>query len=118
MSWALLPLTEEQREIQRLAREFAQTEIVPYTAAWDRDAHFERSVIARDELRKLQKILDDLPSRTRSVMIMRRVEGLSRDEIAQQLGVSEVTVKWHLNEGLRALADALYGAQFELRGRR
>jgi alkylation response protein AidB-like acyl-CoA dehydrogenase len=47
MSWALLPLTEEQREIQRLAREFAQTEIVPHTAAWDRDAHFERSVIAR-----------------------------------------------------------------------
>ena len=44
MSWALLPLTEEQREIQRLAREFAQTEIVPHTAAWDRDAHFERSV--------------------------------------------------------------------------
>ncbi|MBX6331222.1 MAG: acyl-CoA dehydrogenase [Gemmatimonadaceae bacterium] len=47
MSWALLPLTDEQREIQRMAREFAQAEIAPYTAAWDRDAHFERSVITR-----------------------------------------------------------------------
>ena len=47
MSWALIPLTEEQREIQRLAREFAQEEIAPHTAAWDRDAHFERAVIDR-----------------------------------------------------------------------
>jgi len=78
----------------------------------------ERNVIAREDLRKLQNALDELPARTRSVVIMRRVEGLSRDEIAKQLGVSEVTIKWHLNEGLRALADALYGAQPNSRGRR
>lgn len=78
----------------------------------------ERKVIARDDLRNLQKALDGLPSRTRSVVIMRRVEGLSREEIARQLGISEVTVKWHLNEGLRALADTIYGAEPETRGRR
>ena len=75
----------------------------------------DRSAIARDDLRKLQQVLDDLPPRTRAVVIMRRVEGLSRSDIAKQLGISEVTIKWHLNEGLRALADALYGERPDLR---
>jgi alkylation response protein AidB-like acyl-CoA dehydrogenase len=47
MSWALIPLTEEQREIQRTAREFAEAEIAPHSAAWDRDSYFDRSVIAK-----------------------------------------------------------------------
>ena len=33
-------LTDEQREIQALAREFAQAEIDPNAAAWDRDHRF------------------------------------------------------------------------------
>ena len=33
-------LTDEQREIQALAREFAQAEIEPNAAAWDREHHF------------------------------------------------------------------------------
>jgi alkylation response protein AidB-like acyl-CoA dehydrogenase len=47
MSWALHPLTEEQQQIQQLAREFAQTEIAPHSAAWDRDAYFEPSIIKK-----------------------------------------------------------------------
>jgi alkylation response protein AidB-like acyl-CoA dehydrogenase len=44
---ALLDLTEEQREIQRLAREFALTEIAPHADEWDRAAHFEKSLVGR-----------------------------------------------------------------------
>jgi alkylation response protein AidB-like acyl-CoA dehydrogenase len=47
MSWALIPLTEEQREIQRTAREFAQAEIAPNSARWDRDSYFDRSLIGK-----------------------------------------------------------------------
>ncbi|HEX5437119.1 MAG TPA: acyl-CoA dehydrogenase [Gemmatimonadaceae bacterium] len=47
MSWALIPLTEEQREIQHLAREFAQQQIAPHSEAWDRDAIFDRGIIAQ-----------------------------------------------------------------------
>ena len=47
MSWALIPLNEEQREIQRTAREFAEAEIAPHSAAWDRDSYFDRSVITK-----------------------------------------------------------------------
>ena len=69
----------------------------------------DRTAIAKDELRRWQAALDRLAPRTREVVTLRRIEGLSRAEIAQRLGITEVTVKWHLNEGLRALADDLYG---------
>ncbi|MGH7717696.1 MAG: acyl-CoA dehydrogenase [Gemmatimonadaceae bacterium] len=47
MSWALIPLTEEQREIQRVAREFAEGEIAPHSEQWDREAYFDRGTIAK-----------------------------------------------------------------------
>src|SRR5687767_5963744 len=45
MAWALTPLTEEQRAVQSTAREFAARELAPHVDAWDRDAHFEPSLI-------------------------------------------------------------------------
>src|SRR5262249_51258864 len=45
MTWALTPLTEEQREIQHAAREFAEREIAPHSAEWDRDQHFEVDLV-------------------------------------------------------------------------
>ena len=47
MTWALTPLTEEQLSIQSVARDFALKELAPYTAAWDRDSHFEESLIPK-----------------------------------------------------------------------
>lgn len=47
MTWALTPLTEEQRAIQAAAREFARAELAPHVDAWDRDAHFEPSIIGK-----------------------------------------------------------------------
>ncbi len=44
-------LSETQRQIVDLAREFARTKIEPHAAQWDRTAHFPRDVI--DELGKL-----------------------------------------------------------------
>jgi butyryl-CoA dehydrogenase len=40
-------LTAEQREIQALAREVAESEIVPHAAEWDREHHFPRGVFAK-----------------------------------------------------------------------
>jgi len=47
VSWALHPLTEEQSEVQKLAREFAKAEIVPYAAEWDEKAHFEPTLVKK-----------------------------------------------------------------------
>ena len=42
-----LSLTPEQREIQALAREFAEAEIAPHAAAWDRDHTFPTAVFSK-----------------------------------------------------------------------
>ncbi|MEO7823356.1 MAG: acyl-CoA dehydrogenase family protein, partial [Gemmatimonadaceae bacterium] len=47
MSWALHPLTEEQCEVQKLAREFAQAEIAPHAAEWDENAYFEPTMVGK-----------------------------------------------------------------------
>jgi hypothetical protein len=47
MSWALHPLTEEQTEVQKLAREFARSEIVPHSAEWDEKAYFEPTLVKK-----------------------------------------------------------------------
>jgi RNA polymerase sigma-70 factor (ECF subfamily) len=69
----------------------------------------ERAVIARDALRRLTWALDRLPPRCREAVTLRKIEGLSRREIASRMGIAEFTVNRHLTEGMRALADILYG---------
>jgi len=43
----LLALTAEQREIQRLAREFAAAEILPHAARLDREACFDPAIVGK-----------------------------------------------------------------------
>jgi len=105
--------------IRRLRRE----QIVPIEAVSDFDALGtaietpgpDSNLIARDELRRLQAALDRLPPRCREAFVMRQVDGLSRREIAARMGVTEKTVKTHLQAAGRALADILYGEHADVR---
>jgi RNA polymerase sigma factor (sigma-70 family) len=69
------------------------------------DAH----TIAREELRRVQAALAHLPPRAREAVVLFQVHGFSRREIASRMGIAEKTVTSHLNAGMRALADLLYG---------
>lgn len=69
----------------------------------------DRSVIARQELRRLQSALDRLPSRCREAVMLSKIEGLSRREVATRMGIADATVSMHLTDGMYALADILYG---------
>jgi RNA polymerase sigma-70 factor (ECF subfamily) len=72
----------------------------------------DRNAMAREELRRLQAALENLPPRCRQAVILKKIEGLSRKEIASRMGISEDTVHRHLTEGRRALADLLYGGDW------
>jgi len=73
----------------------------------------DRSVIARDELRRLQVAIDHLPPRCREAVILGRMEGLTGQQIAARMGISEATVSKHLATGMYALANVLYGKGLE-----
>jgi len=74
----------------------------------------DRSVMAQDELRRLQAALEKLPPRCREVVVLGRIEGLSGKEISQRLGIGASTVSEHLATGMNTLADLLFGDEAEL----
>ena len=77
----------------------------------------DRILLAREGLRRLQAALDLLPPRIREAVYLRKVEGLSRSEIAARMDIAVFTVNRHLTEGMRALADILYSGQADPRGK-
>jgi RNA polymerase sigma-70 factor (ECF subfamily) len=56
---------------------------------------------------RFYRALADLPPRQRLVVWWFEVDGLDTAEIAAKLDVSQVTVRWHLHQGRRALRAAL-----------
>ncbi len=68
----------------------------------------DRNVAARDELKRVREAVEQLPPRYREVVQLRRIEGLSRREIAQRLGLAEQTVAEYLTKAMSSLARLLY----------
>ncbi|MEH3158343.1 MAG: RNA polymerase sigma factor [Sphingomonas taxi] len=69
----------------------------------------ERNLTARDELRRAQAGFDALPPKCREVVRLRKIEGLSRQDTAQRMGVTIATVEKQLTLGMRALVDFMLG---------
>lgn len=107
--------------IDRVRRE----RVIPIEAVEDLDAIGvaidepgpDRVVIARESLRRLQAAISRLPVRCREAVVLKQVNGLSRHEIAVRMGISDKMVTEHLTNGMRALADILFGESSEARGK-
>ena len=81
MSARLHDLTEEQSQIQSLAREFAEREIAPFIEKWDEEAYFEPSLVKKmGELGFLGMLLPD------------EYEGLGVDTSTYLLALEEIAV--------------------------
>lgn len=78
-----------------------------------RTRHKPEPQLAADQEAKLLatvsvwKALDRLQPRRRAVVVMHELEGLPVPSIATLLGISAITVRWHLSVGRRELAHAL-----------
>lgn len=75
----------------------------------------EQHLTAREELRRTQRGLEQLPPRCREVIWLRKVEGLSTRETADRLGISLDTVEKQITQGMRALADFMLGGSGKIR---
>jgi len=66
----------------------------------------EALVVARSVV---WRALETLDPRRRAVLVMHELEGAPVDAIARLLGVTAVTVRWHLSRGRRQLAAVIRG---------
>jgi RNA polymerase sigma factor (sigma-70 family) len=71
----------------------------------DEAAQAEDIINAHQELEILATALRQLPAKTRHVVTLRKVYGLSQKEIAAYFNISENTVEQHLTKGVRALIN-------------
>ena len=98
-AWLVRVLVNVQRDAWRRAavrRRFAPRLAEPATS----QAPQEAALVARSVV---WHALASLPPRRRAVVILRELEELPVPEIAALLGVSPITVRWHLAAGLRRL---------------
>lgn len=66
-----------------------------------------QDVMDSELLEALQRALEELPWNQRSVWLLREVEGLGYDEIAQALNISVGSVRGLLHRGRRQLAERM-----------
>lgn len=68
----------------------------------------EHQASAREELRQLQKAIDDLPPRCRQIVLWRKIDNLSQREVAQRLGVTEEVVESQVAKAMRLLTESMH----------
>lgn len=67
----------------------------------------ERLVEIGQDLRRLERFLMSLPLRCREVFVLSRVRGMSNQEVARHLGISEKMVEKHISRALTACRQQL-----------
>ncbi len=70
----------------------------------DSGRNHEAALIARTAV---WQALNIVPPRRRAIVVMHELEGLAVPEIASLLGITAITVRWHLSVGRRELSRAL-----------
>ena len=84
--------------LKRKAKEAKIISIVPYLASTADD-----QVLFRETERQVQHAIWELPTQQRLVFTMSREQGLSQQEISEQLHITVPTVKSHMTQALRFL---------------
>jgi RNA polymerase sigma-70 factor (ECF subfamily) len=79
-----------------------------FTATADAAPDPERLAIVRELGTLLEAAIDRLPDGTREVFVLRQLEGMHTDEVAEALGVSNAVVKTRLSRARAALRRDLF----------
>lgn len=72
-----------------------------------RSVSYEGMLTARDQLRRLERVIEALPPQPRRAFILRRVQGHSLAEVADIMMLSVSTVEKHLTKALKAVTQML-----------
>lgn len=80
----------------------------------EKEEFIERDHGERMYYDQLLQLVDTLPKTTKIVFNLSVMEGLQHKEIAELLGMSEGTSKWHLSEGRRILKEKIEHLQLNI----
>ena len=94
----------KRRRIEPFAASTADPAIAPATAPGVVD-----QIMARQELGRLEEAIAQLPEGCRTVLLLRKIDLLSHQEIAERLGIAISTVEKQHARALRLLRAALPG---------
>lgn len=77
------------------------------TVISDAQPSAERALIAREELARIQRVLDGLDHETRAAFAMHRLEGAKLREIAARLGISVTTAHERVTRAVALIRTAV-----------
>lgn len=92
----------------RRSRALRATDELPLDVSTGHDSPHE-GLERRELTQRLRAAMAELPERQRMVLQLFELDGLSAAEVAEVLGISAGTVRWHAHEGRAALRRALAG---------
>lgn len=108
----LNPLAYSLRVARNVLSDYWRSRPQPLTADADVTADplsesLDEAHIMAQKIEYLQTVLQQLPPMRREVFVMRRVQGKSREEIADELGISTEAVKKHITRAMVSIAAAM-----------
>lgn len=107
-SWVCRISANCARNLLASSRKYVDMDIEEFESAEIPMEHdLAESMIAREEHRILQSIMEKLPERTRMVLCLHYFDGLPIKVIAEKMLISSGTVKWQLHEGRNRLRKEL-----------
>ena len=65
------------------------------------------NLLEKELQQEIDQAISDLPDATRNVFMLHRAEGLKYEEIASKTGISVNTVKYHMKQAIKILAEKL-----------
>jgi RNA polymerase sigma factor (sigma-70 family) len=99
-------LVLQQIRRQRVVRIETVAEIEAFDMAQEAPSP-ERIVAGRRELSHVMELIQALPERCRQIMDLRKIQGLSQNEVAVRLNIPAHIVENDIAKGLRLIAKAL-----------
>lgn len=96
-------------EARRRRREERWSQVVTESESGPFDSPSERTIIAREQLQQVQAAIAKLPAKTKDIFYRYRLNGFTRGEIADELGISVSAVEKHLKKAYQQLLDASRG---------
>lgn len=92
---------------QEVKRERAWSETTgPATPGRSDEPSAERTLLAREQLRRVQAALDAIGERAAAIFRRHRIDGVPQRDIAAEMGVSLSTVESDLRKAYRAVIEA------------